>query len=399
MQKVVIAIDSFKGSLSSLEAGEAARLGVCSVFPECRVEVLPIADGGEGLLEVLLTTQGGILISLDAHSPLMERCATNYGISLDGRTAFIEMARISGLPLVPTEQRNPMLTTSFGTGELIKDALNRGCREFIVGLGGSATNDAGLGMLQALGYRFYDRNGRLLGVEIPMCGALMSDVYVIDDSDALSCLQEAHFIIASDVDNPFCGLGGAAEIFAPQKGADAAMVTRLDQGMQHVAKVFSRTTGRDITRLAGSGAAGGMGGALLAFFSTTLQSGAELLLKQLHFAEVISGADIILTGEGWVDRQTLMGKVPSRILSEANKQHIPVMLLAGGIADEDILNEAGFAGVFSITPAPISLEQAMMREEAIANIKRTVAQLCRFRRATSPERGNQLIKSSCSLVS
>lgn len=378
MKKIVIAIDSFKGCLSSAEAGEAAAEGVRAACPAAEVVVLPVADGGEGIQDVLIAATDGRRITLRAHSPLMEMLETSYGISADGQTAFIEMASISGLPLVPEDRRNPMLTTTFGTGELIRDALDRGCRKFIIGIGGSATNDAGLGMLQALGFRFYDREGKDIGEDTALCGGLLSEVYRIDGSLAHPALADSHFTVACDVRNPFCGPEGAAFAFAPQKGADEDMVARLDASMQHLAAVIHRHTGQDIVHVAGAGAAGGMGGGLLAFLGAVLRPGIELLLDALHFSEKIRHADLILTGEGKADRQTLMGKVPAGVLAEAMRQEIPVVLLAGSIEDAVALNRAGFLGLFSITPSPVSLREAMNPAYARDNLRRTAEQVCRL---------------------
>lgn len=371
MKKIVIAIDSLKGCLTSAEAGKAAEKGIKSINPSCHTSVIPIADGGEGLLDVLITATKGKYITLSAHGPLMKMTKTHYGLSGNGRTAIIEMAAISGLPLVPIKQRNPMLTTTFGTGELIKDALNKGCRNFIIGIGGSATNDAGLGMLQALGFRFLDKSEHTLGTG----GQIMEAVANIDTSGIHPALKETHFMVACDVANPFYGPDGAAYIFAQQKGADSKMVQRLDEGMQSLAEVIKKTTGKDITNSPGAGAAGGMGGGLLAFFNAELKPGTELLLKAIDFSGKIKGADLIITGEGKADRQTAMGKVPYGILKEAQKEHIPVIVLAGSIENLPELNKAGFKGIFSIAPGPITLEKAMKPEFAKENITRLVSQL------------------------
>ena len=386
MKKVVIAIDSFKGCLTSPEAETTAAQGVRNVFPECEVLCLPVADGGEGMQDALIAATGGTRIPVRAHSPLMEVHDTHYGIAGDGQTAFIEMAAISGLPLVPQGKRNPMLTTTFGTGELIRDALERGCRRFIIGLGGSATNDAGLGMLQALGFRFLDEAGQELGTSHPkgmcgvpkaMCGALLAEVASVDFSSVHPALKDCHFTAACDVRNPFTGADGAAVVFAPQKGAAPEMAAKLDAGMVKLAEVIRQSTGKDISSLPGAGAAGGMGGGLSAFLNAELKPGIRLLLDALRFGERIKGADLVITGEGKADRQTIMGKVPFGILEEAKAQQIPVTLLAGAIEDVEVLNRAGFRGVFSITPSPTSLEQAMNPAFAKQNISRTVEQICR----------------------
>lgn len=383
MRKVILAIDSFKGCLSSKEAETAAAQGIRHVFPTCETICLPVADGGEGMQRVLTEALNGQEIRLSAHDPLMQMRQTAYGLSGDGTTAFIEMAAISGLPLVPLRQRNPSLTTTYGTGELIKDALNRGCRRFVIGLGGSATNDAGLGMLQALGFRFRDRYGNELGKAQPMCGQLLNEIAFIDSSTALPALREARFTAACDVCNPFFGPEGAACVFAPQKGADPEMVAALDKGLQHLAQVIRQTTGRDIATLPGAGAAGGMGGTLSALLNAELKPGIDLLLDLTDFDKLIEGADLIITGEGKSDRQTVMGKVPSGILKRARRQGIPVILVSGSIEDADILNQAGFRAAFSITPAPMSLEEAMRPSTACQNIMQTVGQICRIWDGTS----------------
>ena len=374
MKKAVLAIDSFKGCLTSAEAEAAAAEGVHAALPECEVIRIPVADGGEGMLDVLIAATHGKSISVQAHGPLMELREARYGISGDGQTAFIEMAAISGLPLVAPKKRNPMQTTTFGTGELIRDALQRGCRHFIIGLGGSATNDAGLGMLRALGFRFPDKTGNVSGYG----GQMMGKVDSIDTSSVHPLLSGCTFTAACDVRNPFYGTDGAVYVFAPQKGADATMIEALDAGMRHLAAVIFRTTGKDISSCPGAGAAGGMGGSLSAFLNAELKPGIQLLLEMQNFAEQIKDADLIITGEGKSDRQTVMGKVPYGILTEARKQHIPVVLIAGGIEDTDILTRTGFHGIFSITPSPVALEQAMQPEFARMNIRRTVEQICRI---------------------
>ena len=356
----------------SVMPGGAVMEGIKTIFPDCETLLFPIADGGEGMLDILTSATKGKYRTLPAHGPLMELVQGRYGISGDGQTALIEMAAVSGLPLVPEDKRNPMLTTTYGTGELILDALEQGCRHFIVGIGGSATNDAGLGMLQALGFRFLDKRGNLLGTG----GRIMSQVASIDTSAVHPALKEARFTIACDVRNPFCGSDGAAYVFASQKGADAKMVKELDTGMQALSRVILSTTGKDISDIPGAGAAGGMGGGFLAFLNAELKPGIRLMLDVLDFGKRITGADLIFTGEGRADRQTVMGKVPSGILEEARKQNIPVIVLAGSIEDAAQMNRAGFQGIFSITPGPVTMEKAMEPEFARENIRRLVTQIC-----------------------
>ena len=368
-QKVIIAIDSFKGCLSSQEAGEAAASGIRQVCPDCQVRVVPVADGGEGLLEALVGVTGGSLIHCHAHGPLMEVRDTCYGLSGDGRTAFIEMARISGLPLVPEEQRNPLLTTTYGTGELMVDALRRGCKRILVGLGGSATNDAGIGMLQALGFRFLDETGADAGLG----GQALERVKRVDASGVMAEVRETTFIAACDVHNPLHGPEGAACIFAPQKGATPEIVKELDAGLRHFSEVLRRELGADISTLPGAGAAGGMGGGLSAFLHAELKPGIDLMLEAADFSTLLHGADLVITGEGRADRQTLMGKVPAGILREASRQGIPVLLLAGQVKDQRALLRAGFQAVQCINPPDTPLDMAMCPDFARRQLTATCA--------------------------
>ena len=371
--KIILAIDSFKGSLTSAEAGQAAREAILQLHPEWETDTIPIADGGEGMLSVMLNATQGIRQTVWAHNPCMELTPAEYGISADGTTAFIEMANISGLPLITEEQRNPMKTTTFGTGELIRNALEKGCTRFIIGIGGSATNDAGTGMLQALGFRFLDTDGKALG----QGGEILEKIASIDTSEVCPLLKNAHFIVACDVQNPFYGPEGAAYIYARQKGADDAMIAELDKGMRLFADVIHRETGKDIAHVPGSGAAGGMGGGMMAFLNAELKSGADLLLDISRFKERIAGANLIVTGEGRIDRQSLMGKIPGKILQIGKEYDIPVIALAGCVEDEVMLREAGFAGVYATKPASMTLKEAMKREVAMECVCQTVASLFR----------------------
>ena len=371
--KVVIAIDSFKGCLPSQEAGEAAARGVRRAWPGCQTLIVPVADGGEGLLEALVNASGGSLVSIRAHGPLMERRSACYGLSRDGRTAFVEMARISGLPLVPEARRNPLQTTTYGTGELIRDALGRGCRRVLVGLGGSATNDAGMGMLRALGFRFLDKEGK----EAAPGGRALGKVERIDDADVLPAVRETEFLAACDVRNTFYGTDGAAYVFAPQKGATPEQVEELDEGLRHFSEVARRHTGTDISSLPGAGAAGGMGGGMAAFLHAELKPGIELVLDTAGFPALIQDADLVITGEGRADRQTLMGKVPAGVLAEARKRGIPVALLAGQVEDEAALLEAGFKTVCCINPPGTPLSLALRPDFARQQLENTALRVAR----------------------
>lgn len=370
MNKIVLAIDSFKGSLTSAEAEAAAREGIRQVYPQAEILCIPIADGGEGMLEAL-STLGGREVHLRVQGPLDEKVEARYLISTDEQTAYIEMASASGLTLLSEEQRNPMLTTSRGTGELMRDALDRGCRRLIIGLGGSATNDGGMGMLSALGVRFLNRQGQ----ELEGRGRELAEVDKIDTSLVHPALQATTCIAACDVRNPFYGPDGAAYIFAPQKGATPDMVRLLDEGLRHLAERYRQTTGRDIDTLPGSGAAGGLGGALAAFLNAKLRPGISLLLEANDFQQKIKNADLIITGEGRADRQTLMGKVPAGVLHEACQAGIPVVLIAGQIQDEEILHSAGFSQVCATTPLNIPLSTAMRKDVAKKNIRQTIENL------------------------
>ena len=371
--KILIAIDSFKGSLTSEEAGQAAQIAIQQTRPNIETEIIPIADGGEGMLSVMQKAIGGTMHTLLVHNPLMEIIPASYGISSDRKTAFIEMANASGLTLIPEEKRDPLKTTTYGTGELIRDALENGCTEIIIGIGGSATNDAGIGMLQALGYRFLDKQGNALG----QGGEMMGEVVHIDISRKHRKLKNAHFIVACDVQNPFYGPDGAAYVYARQKGADERTIAELDRGMQHFAKVLQRWTGMDIGLTAGSGAAGGMGGGMMALLGAELKSGADLLLDISRFDERIADADLIITGEGRIDKQSLMGKIPGKILQRAQAHGIPVIAIAGSVEEEALLLEAGFAGVYATKPAGMPLEEAMKKEVARECVCQTVNSLFR----------------------
>ena len=366
--KIILAIDSFKGSLSSADAEKAVAEAIHKLSPNHEIVCIPIADGGEGTLSVIMETTEATWHTLYAHNPCMETIQTQYGISSDRNTAFIEMASISGLPLIRKEQQNPMETSSFGTGELILDALQKGCTRFVVGIGGSATNDAGIGMLQALGFKFLDREGKTLGHG----GKILIDIAHIDQLQVHPSLKNAHFIVACDVRNPFYGPEGAAFVFARQKGADDAMIAQLDMGMRSFADVIHQETGIDISEIPGSGAAGGLGGAMLAFLNAELKSGADLLLEICQFEELISGADLIITGEGRIDRQSLMGKIPGKILQIAQNHRIPVIAITGIAQDTDLLKDAGFKDIYTTKPDFMPLEEAMKPGIALQNIKNTV---------------------------
>lgn len=373
--KVVIAIDSFKGSLSSYELGEAIEKGVKEVYSEAEVKKVPIADGGEGTVESLVEGTNGKFIKVLVNNPLMEKIEARYGIMGDGKTAVIEMAEASGLPLISKEKRNPMKTTTYGTGELVKDAIEKGCREFIIGIGGSATNDAGLGMMQALGYKFLDENKNELGFG----GEILSKVKYIDSTNRLKELSECKFLVACDVDNPFYGPRGAAEVYGRQKGATEEMVTLLDKGLFDFSEVIKKSLGKDIANLSGAGAAGGLGGGLVAFLDGVLSPGIEMVLEKVGLEKELEGADFVITGEGRLDFQTAMGKAPVGVAKIAKKYNIPVLGLAGGVADEAIeTHKKGIDSFFSIINYPLTLEEAMEKTTAKKFVEKNTEEIFRL---------------------
>jgi len=374
LKKIVVASDSFKGSVSSMEVSQNVEMAVHKIFPDCKVIKLPVADGGEGTVEALVSAMNGTILSCSVNNPLMELIEANYGILGDGKTAVIEMASASGLTLIPTEKRNPLLTSTFGTGELIKDALLHGCTNFLIGIGGSATNDAGTGMLQALGFRFMDENGTELG----RGGQILEHIHSIDHSRILPEIKAATFTIACDVTNPFSGINGAAFVYARQKGADDLMINMLDKGLKNFASVIKAKEHKDIEAVPGSGAAGGLGGGFVAFLDANLKPGIQMVLEAIHFEERITGADLIITGEGKLDKQTGMGKTPAGVLEAAQKQNIPVIAIGGCVEDVEELNELGFLAVLSLLPFPVNQEKAMEKEFTSSNIRRTLEQQLRI---------------------
>jgi len=337
MKKIIVAIDSFKGCLTSAEANQAACKGILDRMPEAKVVQVPVSDGGEGWLEAFYAAMGGSIVEVNVKDPLMRPIVAQYLVQ--GDTAVIEIAKASGLTLLKPEERNPMVATSYGTGQLVVDAIRRGCKHIIVGLGGSATSDCGIGMLEA-----------------------------IENAD----YKDVHFTIATDVTNPLCGENGAAHIFGPQKGATPEMVEALDARAKHFAEASTKHLGRDCQNMPGAGAAGGLGYAFLQYMNAECRSGIDLLLDTIHFDDLLQDADLVITGEGSADRQTLMGKLPFGILQRAQQHDVPVMLITGRIADEQLLLDAGFSRVACINPLGLPLEIAMRPDTAKENIRKTV---------------------------
>ena len=367
--KIVVASDSFKGSLTSLEVAQSVAKAVKEAYPSCEVVEVNVADGGEGTMDALQQTLGGRKVILEVSDPLGRPVDASYVILEDGSTAVLEMSAASGLPLLAPEERNPSKTSTLGTGELIRDALDKGCSKFLVGIGGSATNDAGMGMLHALGYRFMDASG----TELAPVGGSMINVASIDMSGRHPALSEAQFIVACDVKAPLYGPDGAAYVFAPQKGADNEMVEALDMGLRHFAEVSALATGCDSSSLEGSGAAGGLGYAFRQFLGASLERGVEMVLDAIHFDELLNGADLVITGEGRVDSQTLTGKTPYGVARRALRQGIPVVAIGGSVTlDKSQTQLAGFKDVLQVTPVGMPLQEAMKPEVAAENIYQTI---------------------------
>ncbi|MBO8126901.1 MAG: glycerate kinase [Firmicutes bacterium] len=356
--KIVIAPDKYKGSLTALEVAKAIATGLRRVLPNLEVVEVPMADGGEGTVQSLVDATGGTLREVEVTGPLGERRPASYGILGDGRTAVIEMAAASGLALVPRDRRNPLITTTRGTGDLIKAALDEGCTRLIIGIGGSATNDAGAGMAQALGARLLDVNGQELGPG----GAELARLARIDlgglDSRIRSGAVEV--VVACDVANPLTGPQGASSVYGPQKGATPEMVQQLDAALANFARVVKRDLGLEVDTIPGAGAAGGLGAGLIAFLGGELKPGVEIVLEVTGLVEKLEGADLVITGEGAMDGQTAYGKTPSGVARVAKERGIPVIAIVGTVGKgiEEVYG-IGIDAVFSIINRPCTLEEAM----------------------------------------
>ena len=365
LKKIVVASDSFKGSLTSLDVAQNVEKAIREVYPLCDVLKVNVADGGEGTMEALQQTLGGVRVSLVVKDPLGREIEATYVILNDGITAVVEMSAASGLPLLKSDERNPLKTSTYGTGQLICDALDRGCRKILVGIGGSATNDAGMGMLQALGFRFFDAQGN----QLQPVGENLQLVSSIDSTGRHPDLDKTEFVVACDVKAPLYGRNGAAYVFAPQKGADQKMVEMLDAGLRHFSEVSSAMAGYDCSQMQGTGAAGGLGYAFRQYLHARLERGIEMVLDAIGFDDIISGADLVITGEGRVDSQTLTGKTPFGVAQHAHRQRIPVVVI-GGSVEIDVLQvrEAGFNDVIQVTPLDMPLSVAMRPEVAAKNV-------------------------------
>ncbi|WP_162052778.1 glycerate kinase [Pontibacter pamirensis] len=369
--KIVIAPDSYKGSLSAKEVGNTIREAFTLEMPEAEVVVIPMADGGEGTLDSLLFSTNGERVDTVATGPLGEQTHTCYGILGDGETAVIEMALVAGLPMVPEEKQNPMLTTTFGLGELIVEAINKGLQKFIIGLGGSATNDGGLGMLQALGATFLDENSK----DVAPVGASLQKIVKVDFSNLHPKLKACRFRIASDVENPLCGENGASYVFGPQKGATAEQLRILDEGMRNYANLLEEHLKTKFQTIPGAGAAGGLGFGFLAL-GAEIVSGSQVVAEAAGLENHIRVADWVITGEGQSDYQTLYGKAPFYVAGLAKKYGVGAILISGGLGKghEQLLEH--FVSCHSIVNAPITLEQAIAQAQPLLfSCARNIARL------------------------
>jgi len=360
--RIIIAPDSYKGSVSALGVADAIERGLLRVFPDAQVFKAPMADGGEGTVEALVAATGGEILYEAVNGPLGEPVTAHWGILGDGKTAVIEMATASGLPLVPKERRDPRITTSYGTGQLMKAALDRGLRKMIIGIGGSATNDAGSGMATALGFRFSNAAGE----ELPPGGAALAQLAEIDPSQVDVRLKDSEIIVACDVDNPLCGPRGASAVYGPQKGATPEMVAELDAALHNFSEFAREATGKAVAEYPGAGAAGGLGAGLMFFTNAVLRPGVEIVIEATGLASLAQTVDLVVTGEGCTDFQTAFGKAPVGVASVAKKHGKPVVCLSGSLGPgaEDVL-EHGIDALMSVVPRPMSLDECMQSGAAL----------------------------------
>ncbi|HVB21467.1 MAG TPA: glycerate kinase [Ktedonobacteraceae bacterium] len=361
---IVIAPQSLKGSLTAAEAGAAIAEGVRAVYPEAECVIVPVADGGEGTVQALVDATGGQIVHQTVTGPLGEPVEAFFGLLGNGETAAIEMAACAGLPLVPPKRRDPRITTTYGVGELILAALERGCHHFIIGIGGSATNDGGAGMAQALGASLQTS----AGVEIARGGAALATLAHIDTSMLDSRLADCQFEVACDVNNPLCGPMGATEVYGPQKGATPEMIVLLDAALAHYAEIIKQNLGFSVKDIPGAGAAGGLGAGLIAFLHATLRPGAQIVLEAVHLEEQLAGADLVITAEGQLDAQTAYGKSVGAVAELAKRYHLPVLALAGGLGEQyRSVYSLGVDAVAVLPSGPMSLDDAMTHAAALTS--------------------------------
>lgn len=374
MQNIVIAIDSFKGSLSSIQAGNIVFNATKKIFPQSNIKIFPLADGGEGTVDALTEGLHGKIISSYVTGPLGDKIQSRYGYLAQDNIAIIEMADTAGLTLVPENKRNPLFTTTYGLGELILDAIHNGCRKFIIGIGGSATNDCGLGMLSALGIKFFNKNHQPVGI----FGKDLQDIVFIDTSTLNPLIKDCSFSIACDVTNPLYGENGCSHIYAPQKGATPDIVNQMDNNIKNFADLIKKQLGLTGANLAGAGAAGGLGFAFHTFLKAQLIPGIELILNTLHIQEFLKNADLLITGEGKIDLQTSMGKAPigiAKLAKQLNPQIKVIAICGCATNNASSVNSQGIDAYFPIIQAPISLQKAMQTDIASNNLNQTITQI------------------------
>ena len=376
--KVTIAIDSLKGSLTSLEAGQAAAEGIRRVYEDADICIRPLADGGEGTVEALVRGMGGELKRITVTGPLGKPVVCEYGIIKESGTAVIEMAGAAGITMVDEEERNPLYTTTYGVGEVIRDAVRSGCRRFVVGIGGSATNDGGIGMLQALGYGILDKEGR----QVPYGARGLAEIASVTDDNILPELSGCTFRIACDVTNPLCGEQGCSAVFGPQKGADPEMIRQMDGWLEHFATLSQEKYPAADPLRPGTGAAGGLGFAFLGFTKAVLESGVKIVLDETKLEDYVRDADLVITGEGRLDGQTVMGKAPIGVAKTAKKYGKPVIGFSGCVTKDAVAcNREGIDAFFPILRGVVTLDEAMKTENAGANLADTAEQVFRLIRA------------------
>lgn len=373
--KVVVVIDSLKGSLSSLEAGNAIKQGIKRVYQDAKVIVKPLADGGEGTVEALVSGMRGKIETVVATGPLGDKIESSYGIIPEKRLAIMEMASIAGITLLSLKQRNPLYTTTYGLGEMIKDAISKGCNNFIIGIGGSATNDGGIGMLQALGFDLLDKDGN----QVPLGARGLKDLVKIDDKNVLPELKKCQFKIACDVTNVLCGENGCSVVFGPQKGATSQMIKDMDQWLYNFANLAKKKYPHSDALVPGTGAAGGLGFAFLTFVKATLESGIDIILETIDLKSDLKDVDVVVTGEGCLDRQSAMGKAPVGVAKMAKLYNKPVIAFAGSVTKEaKLCNQEGIDAYFPIIRNITTLQEAMAKENAKNNLTDTVEQVFRL---------------------
>lgn len=382
--KIVVAPDSFKGSVTALQAANAMETGLRRIFPDATIEKIPMADGGEGTVQSLVDATGGHFQTRRVLAPLGNEVDAQFGILADGDTAVIEMAAASGLTLVPPDKRNPLQTTTYGTGQLILAALEAGCRRLIIGIGGSATNDGGAGMAEALGAKLVDANGK----PIPRGGGGLRHLTTIDTSRLHPAIAETETVVACDVNNPLTGPEGASHVYGTQKGATPAMIETLDAHLAHFDAVLTQTLGTSFNAIPGAGAAGGLGAGLMAFLNAELRLGVDIIIDAVKLKERVKGAALVFTGEGQLDFQTAFGKTPVGVAKVAKAYNIPVIAIAGGIAEgAEAVYDAGIDAMLGIVPEPMSLELAVAdAPRLIADTAERAARLIALCSSRSPER-------------